>query len=208
MFYVGDLSANDADLLARLSGTASAILEFGAGGSTQIFAQSAPEGARITCVETDRGWIERTRSVLRTMGRQHRVDFLEYSEWTGTRDVPGDEASFDIIFDDGIDALRADFAERAWSALAIGGKLLFHDTRRPRDVLNVLNFCARHFAEVESIELNTGSSNISILTKQFAGNYVNWNTAEGRDDLRIGWAPLDETLAFVRAQTQPPQAAP
>jgi predicted O-methyltransferase YrrM len=203
MLYVGDLSANDADLLARMSSSASNILEFGVGGSTQIFAQSAPEHARITSVETNLGWIERTGSLLRAMGQRHRVAFLEYSEWLDTRAAPGDEAPYDIIFDDGVDALRADFAERAWPALAIGGKLLFHDTRRPRDVMNVLNFCARHFVDVDSIELNAASSNISILTKKRPQPYVNWNTAEGRDDLLIGWAPLDETLAFVHARMPP-----
>jgi hypothetical protein len=56
--FVGDLSLQDAELLERYVTRAKAVLEFGVGGSTQIIAQSIPEGAKFASIDTDPSWID------------------------------------------------------------------------------------------------------------------------------------------------------
>ena len=107
--YIGDISREDAELLARTAAGARRILEFGAGASTQVLAQSASEGAEIVTVETKPDWVERTRANLRRLGIRREVRFVPYRGFW--RSVQG---PFEMIFDDGIDRLRAEFAERAW----------------------------------------------------------------------------------------------
>ena len=68
MNYIGDISAQDVALLRELAVQAEDILEFGAGGSTQVFAQAAPGRASITSVETDARWVERTLANLSLLG--------------------------------------------------------------------------------------------------------------------------------------------
>src|SRR6267378_847360 len=60
--YIGDISREDAALLARTAAGARRILEFGAGASTQVLAISAPQGAEIVTVETKPEWVASTRA--------------------------------------------------------------------------------------------------------------------------------------------------
>jgi predicted O-methyltransferase YrrM len=181
--YIGDISREDAALLARMAAGARRILEFGAGASTQVLAQSAPAGAEIVTVETKTEWVDRTRENLRRLGISREVRFLPYRGFW--RAVAG---PFDLIFDDGIDRLRAEFAERAWPMLAVGGCLLFHDTRRPRDVRVALRHAERVFLEVASVELNPEGSNLTVVRKQAPKKYVDWNVVEGRARWEYGHA--------------------
>jgi hypothetical protein len=199
MLYIGDLSRNDAAVLADAARDAARILEFGVGGSTQIFARSAPPGATITSVETDAGWIAKTTAILRAMDLADRVRFLDYESWRVGLAASSALEKYDVILDDGIDTLREEFALRAWPSLAIGGKLIFHDTRRPRDIANVLKFCFAHYLEIESMALNVNSSNLTVLTKKVPEPYENWNFAEGRGPLLVGNGPTEETVAYVLA---------
>lgn len=57
MKYVGDLSREDASLLERYARGARSVLEFGAGGSTQIIAQALPEGASFLSLDTDARYV-------------------------------------------------------------------------------------------------------------------------------------------------------
>src|SRR5438270_8420588 len=117
--YIGDISREDAQLLSRYAAGARRMLEFGAGASTQVLAQSAPEGAEIVTVETDSGWIGRTRRNLQLLGVTREVKFVPYRGfWRALR------GPFDFIFDDGIDRRRREFAEHAWPLLAVGGARL------------------------------------------------------------------------------------
>jgi predicted O-methyltransferase YrrM len=181
--YIGDISREDALLLARTAAGARRILEFGAGASTQVLAQSAPEGAEIVTVETKPEWVERTRANLRRLGIAREVRFVPYRGfWRGL------QGPFEMILDDGIDRLRAEFAERAWPLLAVGGRMLFHDTRRPRDARTALRQIERVFLEVASVELNPEGSNLTVVHKQAPQTYVDWNVAEGRARWEYGHA--------------------
>ena len=181
--YIGDISREDADLLARTAASARRILEFGAGASTQVLAQSAPEGAEIVTVETKPEWVERTRANLRRLSIAREVRFVPYRGFWRTVQGP-----FEVILDDGIDRLRADFAQRAWPMLAVGGCMLFHDTRRPRDARTALRHVERVFLEVASVHLNPEGSNLTMVRKQAPQAYVDWNVVEGRARWEYGHA--------------------
>jgi predicted O-methyltransferase YrrM len=99
------------------------------GGSSQIIAQSIPEGAKFASI--DPSWIEITRERLGNLGVQDRCHFLPYDGWMlGAMNV---SPLFDLIFDDGADRLRCPFALESWVVLEPGGFMLFHDTRRFRE---------------------------------------------------------------------------
>jgi len=183
--FVGDLSVNDADILSKLSSGASRILEFGVGGSTQIFAQTAPEDASIISVDTDTGWISRTEENLVKLDACRRVKFLAYDKMLA--EIEGRQ--FDLIFDDGRDDLRLEFARIAWDRLNVGGLLVFHDTRRIQDMANVLIVANEHYLEVDTIEVNVSNSNLTTIRKKVAEPYVNWNYVEGRAPWMWGDGP-------------------
>jgi len=187
--YIGDISREDAALLARAAASARRILEFGAGASTQVLAQSAPGDAEIVTVETKPLWIDRTRENFRRLGISREVRFVPYRGFW--RAVTG---PFDVIFDDGADRLRADFAERAWPMLAVDGSLFFHDTRRPRDARVALRQVERVFLEVASVLLNPEGSNLTVVRKQAPQKYVDWNVVEGRARWEYGHADPPEDL--------------
>jgi predicted O-methyltransferase YrrM len=180
--FVGDLSLEDAELLERYVARAKAVLEFGVGGSTQVIAQSIPEGAKFASIDTDASWIEITRERLGKLGVQDRCHFLTYDGW-----MPGAMSVsplFDIIFDDGVDHLRRPFALESWVLLEPGGYMLFHDTRRFGDFVNVAWVMQSFFEEVEEVycnqRVNGVSSNISAIKKKAREPYVNWNHSEGK----------------------------
>ena len=186
--FVGDLSLQDAELLERYVSCAKAVLEFGVGGSSQIIAQSIPEGAKFVSIDTDSSWIEITRERLGKLGVQDRCHFLPYEGWMlGAMDV---SPLFDLIFDDGADRLRCPFALESWVVLAPGGYMLFHDTRRLRDFANVAWVMQSFFEEVEAVYCNQPvdgvSSNISAIKKKAREPYVNWNDSEGKPHWAYG----------------------
>lgn len=185
MKYIGDLSHVDASLLARYACNARTVLEFGAGGSTQIIAQALPRRASFLSLETDPVWITTTRNNLRRLGVAHRCELLLYDDW-----APVDTELFDLIFDDGVRHLRLDFALRSFPLLKVGGVLLLHDTRRLRDVRNVLSVVEMFFEEIEQVQMNERidgtSSNITAVRKKAREPYVNWREAEGKPDWAYG----------------------
>ena len=192
MKFVGDLSRQDAALLERYARGARSVLEFGAGGSTQIIAQVLPEGASFLSLDTDPRWIATTRENLRRLGVGDRCQLRRYEDWSPDADA----AQFDLVFDDGIGHLRRAFAIRSFPFLAIGGALLFHDTRRLQDVRNVLGLVEAFFEEIEHVHLNErvdgASSNITAVRKKAREPYVNWNVAEGRPPWAYGLGVVPE----------------
>jgi predicted O-methyltransferase YrrM len=161
--YVGDLAAADATLLADLAAGAGRILEYGVGASTQIFAQAAAADAEIVGLDRDPYWLERTRALLAELAPGRAVRLIRFDHLAVLDGFA--EESFDLVFDDGEDDLRLEFALAAWRLLPVGGRLVFHDTRRPRDAGNVLAVVFRFFREIERIDFNAGDSNLSILCK-------------------------------------------
>lgn len=171
--FIGDLSVQDAALLARLGGTCSHILEFGVGGSTQIFAQCKP--VKLVCVDTDPTWVARTKDNLQR---------ISHADWTAPAFTPYDlfkyEGVYDLIFVDGVPDKRLDFAMRAWPILDTGGKMVFHDTRRFEYFREAAWVIQSFFTEVARVDINTEDSNLTIIEKGPVRVYENWNLTEGK----------------------------
>lgn len=159
------------------------ILEFGVGASTQVLAHYRQVPGRLVSVETDWQWVEKTR---RNLGRLV-ISPPEFLLYTDLDKCLNHEAKFDLIFDDGVDGLRREFAERTWPFLKVGGIFAFHDTRRTGDVLNVCALLAAVSAEVEVVHFNLRHSNITTILKKQAEHYEDWNILEGREPWRQGW---------------------
>lgn len=184
--FVGDLSDADALVLESRVSNAHYVLEFGAGGSTQIIAQSMPKDGRMVSVDTEPRWIETTRSRLALLGVEDRCRFVNYAAWP--RSVTGE---VDLVFVDGLSTHRRAFAKTAWPLLRVGGVMLFHDTRRPTDAGNMCSLVARSFEEIDLVEMNTraasgDASNISVVRKKKREPYVNWQVVEDKPRWRYG----------------------
>jgi predicted O-methyltransferase YrrM len=176
--YIGDLSANDALLLAKLAGKAKRILEFGAGASTQIFANYSLPGTELFSVETQEFWIARTEKNLERLEIRKPVRFIHWNlQENPLQEIEG---VFDLIFVDGVDALRGLFMLAAWEKLPIGGIIATHDTRRHADFVRVNHFLAENWLEVESLQINVDDSNITVLKRGPLRQYVDWNAAESK----------------------------
>lgn len=188
--FIGDLSREDAELLESYASKSHAVLEFGVGGSTQIIAQSIPAWASFVSLDTDWEWREKTRRNLRRLGVESRCLMLSYENWSLLH------RQFDLIFNDGEESLRREFALRSFPMLKIGGSLLFHDTRREADIRNVAAVVEKHFEEIEFVNLNERvqgkSSNISVIRKKDREPYVSWNAAEGKFSWEVGYGPVPE----------------
>lgn len=185
MNFIGDLSCEDANLLAKYARTANSILEFGAGGSTQIIAMSKPENAKFLCVETDQKWIDRTRSNLSDIGLLSAVEFVEFEKWVFQ--VPG--VNYDMIFVDGYKPIRESFFRRWFPWLKVGGHILVHDTRRLGDLRYLLKCCLEFWMEVDTIQINAENSNISVVTKRHCLPHRNWTQSECREQWESGHEP-------------------
>lgn len=191
--YIGDISKEDANILADLAEQSDNILEFGVGASTQVLA--AYGKGKVTSVETSPEWIERTKINLRLLEITKEVDFQDYYTFQ-----PFTE--YDLIFDDGATEFRLPFALLTWKFLKIGGYLLIHDTRTSREVQVVHDFMQACSPEIESIFINKDHSNITVIKKKEQEHYINWNEAEGRKHWQSGYEPvnLEEFNALKNAE--------
>lgn len=183
--FIGDLSLEDADILIKYGRRSKSILEFGVGGSTQILSQCRPD--KFITVDTDSNWIDLTKTRLNQIQDRSQCLFYRYEEY---QDVVADQV-FDMIFVDGIDHLRREFAINTWKNLAVGGVMLFHDTRRQIDFQNAAWVAQLYFNEISLMEINTRaengtSSNITVIHKKTNEPYVNWNNTEGKPDWSYG----------------------
>ena len=178
--YIGDISINDAEVLKELAKNAVNILEFGAGASTQVLAYYT-KGDLIT-VETNPGWIEKTAANIARLGiPAHGVYYKTYKQF---QEYP--EGPYDLIFDDGVDSLRLDFAQSSWKLLKVGGTFCFHDTRRSSDVKNVCMLLELFSPEIHTIIMNKDHSNITTILKKKAEFYENWNEVEEKELWQYG----------------------
>lgn len=180
MKWVGDLSLSDAEVLVKFGKSSKRILEFGVGGSTHLLSQCLPE--ELISLDTDTNWLNITKTKM-TQLKGTEVSFKDYAELDKIIDIKSN--FFDMIFVDGVDSLRYEFALKTWDLLKVGGVMIFHDTRRVEDAGNVVNTALKYFNEVSSIDLNIAdslgiSSNMSVITKKELEPYINWNLAEGK----------------------------
>ena len=177
--FIGDLSLQDADVLCCYGRKAKRILEFGVGGSTQLFAQCKPQ--LLYCVETDPEWIGLTRKRLDLISNKTNPVFFTYSN---IPQITNDQ-KYDLIFVDGVDDKRLDFAIKTWNALDVDGVMIFHDTKRPQDFKNAAWIAQLYFNEISRMYINATasngkSSNLTVLVKKAHEPYVNWNYAENK----------------------------
>jgi predicted O-methyltransferase YrrM len=183
--FIGDLSKQDAALLESYAENSRSVLEFGVGGSTQIIAQSILPGTGFISLDTDDRWIEKTRVNLRRLGVEDRCRMLRYGDFPVT-------GEFDLIFNDGCESLRREFALKSFPLLAVGGALLFHDTRRLPYVQNVMAVVETFFEEIEHVYLNIASSNITVVRKKAKQPYVSWNAVEQKLSWQVGYGEVPE----------------
>lgn len=183
--YVGDLSRLDAELLRRLAERSDRVLEFGCGASTQIFAAYAR--GTVDSVDTEAIWIERTKRQLQALEIPRAVTFHPYQAFT----VSG---AYDLIFVDGLNELRLPFALMTWPALAVGGAMSVHDTRRTRpygkaalsDVQCVCAILEAHALEIDTVAMNQANSNTTVIVKRLLLAYEDYNAIEGRTPRQLG----------------------
>jgi len=175
--YIGDISKMDAVILRKLACEATSILEFGPGASTQVMA--AYSTCPMRTVETDPTWIERTKQRMANL----QLREIKYGTYQEFLQLPGN--GYDLIFDDGVDRLRREFAFKAWPLLKVGGKLAFHDTRRSQDVDNIVAFLKQFSPSIRTIEVNKDESNITIFEKRLDIFFQDWNMEEGREPCQI-----------------------
>jgi predicted O-methyltransferase YrrM len=169
--FVGDLSIQDAKVLLDYASKAQRILEFGVGGSTQIFAQCNP--SVLLSVETDEKWAQITKDKIAS-------DFPNATPPLFMGYTTNFLCDFDLVFVDGIGNKRFEFALNTWRSLRANGCMLFHDTRRANDFANVMRVAQNYYEDLEHILVNTNDSNITVLKKRFAPlKYENWNFVEG-----------------------------
>jgi predicted O-methyltransferase YrrM len=173
--FVGDLSQNDAIVLSRLGDQFKKILEFGVGGSTQIFAQCEPD--ILHCIDTEQYWIDRTEKNLHRLSYDgwKRPNFSIYSE-----ELPSPGQMYNLIFVDGVPEKRLEFAMKAWPALESGGVMVFHDTRRFEYFKEAAWVMQSFFGEIRNVAVNPSSSNLTVIHKGKLLQYENWNLNEGK----------------------------
>lgn len=183
--FIGDLSLEDADLFVYYGKRSPRILEFGVGGSTQIYAQCNPK--LLWSVDTSPDWIKITQSRLDMIESKTAPVFYSYDDFMRSNHKP----EFDLILVDGIDNLRRTFAVDTWPLLSEQGVMIFHDTRRSQDFLNAAWVAHLFHNEISEIKVNEPasngkSSNLTVIYKKKIEPYVNWNYTENKPSWAYG----------------------
>lgn len=173
--FVGDLSLQDANILSEISENAD-VLEFGSGGSTQIFAQRANT---VVSVETENLWIEKTKKNLHLLGAHAPTKFVPHNLFKLI-------GKYDVIFVDGVLNKRLAFATVTWALLKTGGKMVFHDTRHFDNFKEVAWIIQLYFKEVSRVDVNYNDSNLTIIQKRKPLEYINWNNEENKPKWAYG----------------------
>ncbi len=166
--WVGGLSLEDADVLAKFGRGSNSILEFGVGGSTMIFAQTLINNGRVISLDTSTIWITEVKKRMSLIGKHAPVEFHLIE------DIPLLKASgckFNLIFIDGRWIQRLEIALSTWEMLSPSGIMLFHDTRKQQDLLMVQDFLVQKITELDCVQYNVPESNgkdscITIITKR------------------------------------------
>lgn len=178
MTPIGDLSKQDKKHLKTLAQSHNRIIEGGVGASTQILTHYT--AGKVVSYDTDPKWIERIRDVVFTKVKV-KGD-CEFRLYEGTV-----EGRFDLAFVDIEWSKRLEFAIKAWRLIVPGGKLVFHDARREKDIANVVAFLSERYAEVESVDICPDDTNFAIFTKRDKRcDYVDWHEVEKLTPKQLG----------------------
>jgi predicted O-methyltransferase YrrM len=185
--FIGDISKADAEVLKNFAEISDNILEFGCGASTQVMAKYKRKGGSITSIDTDHGWIYKTKSNIQLLSIPDIVDYYEYNDFLNNYS----KKEYDFIFDDGVDSLRREFAIKIWPHLKVGGLIAFHDTRRGHDFRNVLEVLAHFQDEIDHVFFNAEDSNITCVYKKKPAPYDNWQISENKKPWMLGYEEPD-----------------
>ena len=193
----------DAAVLATVA-RGKRVLEFGAGGSTQIFAQVARE---VVTVESDSNWVEITRhNVARILERERRLAppdpvgapglFLDANV-----DLAIPRGSYDVVFIDSLPVTRPQCARMSFDLLADGGCMVFHDTRVSciREIVTTIS--GEFMMSVGAVMFDIHGSNLSSIVRGRAPAYENWNEVEEKLLWEIGLSePPNDFIEIVNAR--------
>jgi protein-L-isoaspartate O-methyltransferase len=194
-YCVGELCAPDVQVLVNLARKSHRVLEFGAGGSTTLWAQFCPPDAEITSVELKPDWHERVRGMLARLGVSRSVRQIGLKDWQD--EIPRG-AWFDLIFiDHGGDRIAT--GEEAWPYLMPGGIMAFHDTHWPLG-RQVLEFFSRRWLEVGSIQCESAVTACTKCVERIIGAT---DVFESRKPWESGHAPLPEDWPPARRSKSP-----
>ena len=182
-YCVGELSALDVAALIKLAKGARRILEFGVGGSTTIWSQFAHD-AKITCVETNPEWVDKTRDMCCRLYCPAPT-FLPFDGWRGHI---GNRPWFDLVFIDSISIpQRIEIAKETWDLVMPEGKMVWHDTHQTGFGEDVFHFLAPRHLEVGKVERESA---VTIVTKCVETLIGSTDGFEGRQGWESGHAPL------------------
>ena len=180
----------DIHVLCGLARRSHHVLEFGAGGSTTIWAQFCPPGAEIMSVEAVPEWHQRTTEMLHRLGvpsgRVRQIPFDGGGKGPGWKGHVTAGAWFDLIFIDH-HADRIAVAEESWDLLMPGGIMAWHDCHWPVWGKKVLEFLATKWLEVSDVH---SESAVTYATKCVERCIKNTDAFEERAAWESGHAPL------------------
>lgn len=179
MNYIGDISKNDFLVLKEAAMKYTNILEFGVGASTQVILNYT--SGRFVSIDTSQEWIDLTRKNLEYLNINKPLDMLLYNEFK-----PSPDEKYDFVFNDGVDNMRSTFGLFIFPYIQVGGVLAYHDTRRNGDMMNVVELIKKYYNEIDLVEMNKNSSNITLIRKKQYQPYEEWNIAEEKISLAKG----------------------
>lgn len=182
-YCVGELSALDVGVLINLARQSHRVLEFGAGGSTTIWAQFCPPVSEVVSVETAPEWTHRTMDMLAKLDCASEVGFLLIDDW---REHVRPRSWYDLIFIDGASE-RIGVSEATWPLLMPGGKMVWHDTHGPPLGAMVFEWMAKHNLEIGDVHCESA---LTIATKCVERNIGDVRAFERRELWESGHAPL------------------
>lgn len=163
--WVGGLWLEDADILAGVGRESKNILEFGVGGSTMVFSQTA---GRVVTIDTSLKWINVVKERMALLDSHSPVEYYIDTDWPL---IQASNEQYDAAFIDGLSKRRLEFALKFWPLIKPGGCLMFHDTKKQQDLLVVQDFICNNFTTIETVGYNIAasngeSSNITKITKR------------------------------------------
>ena len=133
----------------------------------------------MVSVDTNPTWVERTIKNLENLKITKQVTFKDFRTFVPDR--------YDLMLDDGVGPLRLEFALKNWRYLDVGGFMVFHDTRRLQDMLNVCRIIETFYPQIETVEINKNKSNLTVLKKQEPLYFEDWGVLEGRTQAQLGY---------------------
>ncbi len=194
--WVGDLSLQDADIIAYYSKQSTWALEHGSGGSTMIMSHFC----NVISFEHDDKWKHTVRKRLDLISNKKITHVLNEQQFYNH--LRNNHYQFDLMFVDGRVIDRRPFIDGYWNQLIDGGYLLIHDTRKivskhtferhihrtdliPNDIINMF---PNEIGEVyfNKKDSNGVASNITAIKKEVQPLYDNWQDKENKPSWAYG----------------------